>query len=60
MRNLKYLSKEKMEIVNNGESILYTCKNDLGNFQEKEVIKYQGKFYRVQAINKKVTEFVEV
>ena len=60
MQNIKNLSKEKKEILKNGESILYTCKNDLGNLREKEVIKYNGKYYRVQAVNKQITEFVEV
>ena len=60
MQNIKNLSKEKKEILKNAESILYTCKNDLGNFHEKEVIKHNGKYYRVQAVNKQITEFVEV
>lgn len=37
MQNIKNLSKEKKEILENAESILYACKNDLGNFREKEV-----------------------
>lgn len=60
MRNIKYLKKDKKEILENSESILYTRENKLGNFIEREVIKYKGKFYRIQAINKKITEFVEV
>ena len=60
MQNIRNLSKENKEILENAESILYTCKNDLGNFHEKEVIKHNGKYYRVQAVNKQITEFVEV
>ena len=60
MQNIKNLSEEKKEIFENAESILYACKNDLGNFREKEVIKCNGKYYRVQAVNKQITEFVEV
>ena len=47
-------------ILNDAESILYICKRYLGNLYEKEVIKYNGKYYRVQAVNKQITEFVEV
>lgn len=60
MQNIKYLSKEKKDIIKNGESILYTCENDLGNFCEKEVIKHNGKYYKIQAVNKRIIEFVEV
>ena len=60
MRNIKNLSKEKKDILNDAVSILYTCKRYLGNLYEKEVIKYNGKYYRVQAVNKQITEFVEV
>lgn len=60
MQNLKNTTKEQKEILNNAESILYTCKNDLGNFMEKEVIKHNEKFYRVQATNKHIIEFIEV
>lgn len=60
MQNLKNTTKEQKEILNNAESILYTCKNELGNFIEKEVIKHNGKFYKVQATNKHITEFAEV
>ena len=63
MQNIKNLSKEKKDILNDAESILYTCytcKRYLGNLYEKEVIKYNGKYYRVQAVNKQITEFVEV
>lgn len=57
---MKNLSKTQKEILQNGESILYTCKNELGNLYEKEVVKHDGNFYRVQATNKKITEFVGV
>ena len=60
MKNLKKVTKEQKEILSNAESILYTCENDLGNFMEKEVIKSNGKFYRIQATNKHITEFTEV
>ena len=60
MQNIKNLSKEKKDILIDAESILYTCKRSLGNFYEKEVIKHNGKYYRVQAVNKQITEFVEV
>lgn len=60
MENLKRTTKEQKEILNNSESILYTCKNNLGNWMEKEVIKSNGKFYRLQATNKRITEFTEV
>ena len=60
MKNLKNTTKEQKEILSNYESILYTCKNDLGNFIESEVIKSSGKYYRVQATNKCITEFTEV
>lgn len=60
MKNLKNATTEQKEILNSAESILYTLKNELGNFTEKEVIKHNGKFYRVQATNKLITEFTEV
>lgn len=60
MQNLKRTTKEQKGILSNAESILYTCKNDLGNFVEKEVIKSNGKYYRIQATNKQITEFTEV
>ena len=60
MQNLKNTTKEQKEILSNYESILYTCKNDLGNFIESEVIKNNGKYYRIQATNKHITEFTEV
>jgi len=60
MKNIKKVTSEQKKILNNAECILYTCKNDLGNFIEKEVIKYNGKYYRVQTTNKFVTEFIEV
>ena len=60
MQNLKRATKEQKEILSNAESILYTCKNDLGNFVESEVIKSNGKYYRLQATNKHITEFAEV
>ena len=43
MKNLKNTTIEQKEILSNAESILYTCKNDLGNFIESEVIKSNGK-----------------
>ena len=60
MQNLKRTTKEQKEILSNAESILYTCKNDLGNFIESEVIKNNGKYYRIRATNKHITEFAEV
>lgn len=54
------MSKEQKEILSNAESILYTCRNDLGNFVEREVVKSNGKYYRIQATNKHLVEFVEV
>ena len=60
MQNLKNTTKEQKEILSNYESILYTCKNDLGNFIESEVIKSNGKYYRIQSTNKHITEFMEV
>ena len=60
MKNLKNTTKEQKEILSNYESILYTCKNDLGNFVESEVIKSNGKYYRIQSTNKHITEFAEV
>ena len=60
MQNLKNTTKEQKEILSNAESILYTCKNDLGNFIESEVIKSRGKHYRIEATNKHITEFTEV
>ena len=60
MQNLKRITKEQKEILSNAESILYACKNDLGNFIESEVIKSNGKYYRIQATNKYITEFTEV
>ena len=60
MKNLKNTTKEQKEILSNYESILYTCKNDLGNFMESEVIKSNGKYYRIHATNKQITEFTEV
>ena len=59
MQNLKNTTKEQKEILSNYESILYTCKNDLGNFIESEVIKSSGKYYRIWATNKHITEFTE-
>ena len=60
MQNLKNTTKEQKEILSNYESILYTCKNDLGNLIESEVIKNNGKYYRIKATNKHITEFVQV
>ena len=60
MQNLKRTTKVQKEILSNAESILYTCKNDLGNFMETEVIKSNGKYYRIQSTNKYITEFTEV
>ena len=60
MQNLKRTTKDQKEILSNAESILYTCKNDLGNFMEKEVIKSNGKYYRIQTTNKHITEFTEI
>lgn len=60
MLHLKCLSKEQKEICENGESILYFCRNDLGNFIEAEIIKHNGKYYRVRSCNKYIKEFVEV
>lgn len=67
MRNIKNITSnqlritpEQREVLESGESILYTCENYLGNFKEKEVLKYNGKYYRVQACNKILTEYTEV
>lgn len=60
MDNLKQLTVEQKDILEKSISILYTCKNESGNLQEKEVIKHKEKFYRITAINKKVVEFIEV
>ena len=60
MNNLKNLTIEQHEICEKGESILYTCENDLGNFKESEVIKHGGRYYRVRACNKHIKEFIEV
>ena len=60
MQNLKNTIKEQEKILSNYESILYTCKNDLGNLIESEVIKSNGKYYRIHATNKHITEFTEV
>ena len=60
MINLKEISKEQREICKAGERILYTCENDLGNFEESEVIKHGGRYYRICACNKHIKEFVEV
>lgn len=67
MRNIKNITSNQMRItpeqrkvLESGESILYTCENYLGNFMEKEVIKYEGKYYRVQACNKFLSEYTEV
>ena len=67
MRNIKNITSnqlritpEQREVLESGESILYTCENYLGNFKEKEVLKYDGKYYRVQASNKIFTEYTEV
>ena len=60
MRNLKRITKEQKEILSNAESILYFCVNDSGDFIEKEVIKSNGKFYRIQATNKHIKEFTAV
>ena len=60
MQNLKNTTKEQEKILSNYESILYTCKNDLGNLIESEVIKSSEKYYRIQATNKHITEFTGV
>ena len=60
MKNIKNTTKEQKKILSNAKSILYTCKNDLGNFIESEVIKSDGKYYRLRATNKHITEFAEV
>lgn len=60
MQNLKRTTKEQKKILSNAEIILYTCKNDLGNFIESEVIKSNGKYYRIRSTNKHITEFTEV
>lgn len=60
MNNLKNLTKEQREICAKGESVLYACKNNLGNFEESEVIKHGGKYYRIHSCNKHIEEFVEV
>ena len=60
MINLKGISKEQREICAKGESILYGCKNNLGNFEESEVIKHGGKYYRICACNKHIKEFKAV
>lgn len=60
MINLKEISKEQREICEKGESILYVCKNNLGNFDESEVIKHGGRYYRICACNKHIKEFAEV
>ena len=60
MQNLKKVTKEQKEILSNAKSILYSCKNNLGNYIESEVIKSNGKYYRIQATNKHITEFLEV
>lgn len=60
MKLLKDITAEQKEVIGNATSILYTCKNDLGNLQEKEVIKHNDKFYRIAATNKHITEFTEV
>ena len=67
MRNIKNITSnqlritpEQREVLESGESILYTCENYLGNFKEKEVLKYDGKYYRVQASNKILTGYTEV
>ena len=44
---IKYLPYEK------------TAYTDM-EYHEKEVIKSHGRYYRVQAVNKQITEFVEV
>ena len=56
MKNLKNTTKEQKEILSNAESILYTCKNDLGNFIESEVIKSNGKYYLFDGNNLNLLE----
>lgn len=61
MRNIKWVRKWKKEIIDNAESIMYARHRDINNnLQEREVIKYNGKYYRIEAWNKRLTEFTEV
>lgn len=60
MQNLKNTTQEQNEILSDYESILYTCKNELGNFIEKEVIKHNDDFYKIVATNKHIREFKRV
>lgn len=60
MRNIKYARRWKRKIMENAESIMYACRNDDGNFEEREVVKYNGKYYRIEALNKRLKEFTEV
>lgn len=67
MRNIKNITSnqlritpEQREVLESGESILYTCENYLGNFMETEILKCDGKYYRVRACNKFLTEYTEV
>lgn len=57
MQNLRGITTDQKHIIENSTSILYTCKNKSGNLNEKEVIKHNGKFYKITAVNKKLTEF---
>lgn len=60
MNNPKNATAEQQQILENANSILYTCRNTIGNFEEKEVIKSDGHYYRLRACNKRITEFIEV
>lgn len=60
MQNLKNIPEDQKHIIENSISILYTCKNESGNFNEKEVIKHNGTFYKITAVNKKLIELIEV
>lgn len=53
----KDLTKAQKEILENGTLVKYTCKNDLGNFLESAIVKYNSVVYIVELCNKFICEF---
>lgn len=60
-RNIKYAKKWQKEIIENAESVMYACRRDeFGDLERREVIKCNGKYYRIETLNRRLKEFTEV
>lgn len=58
--NLKHKTKKQKEVNTNGITILQKSLFNLGNLEESQVVKHDGKYYLIEAVNKNIRKFEEV